>query len=198
MTPTEKGSLHGCKESQSVREDDEGKDGCCSGKGQGQDASRHEEEGLLMASRVWKKLRIAINQRKKPSGTAPVEVPPEVVSDVTPNAVDWLPSGGANPATSAMLQITGITVPITLRVSFTHGVNAFDHRYSVQSTASFGTGTPVNNNDTLTISNGQYLGFQSGSMGGTVATFWTITNVSNGNALIDTLQTTAVVMVSEE
>lgn len=58
MTPTEKGSLHGRKESQSVREDDEGKDGCCSGKGQGQDASGHEEEGLLMAARVLKQMRI--------------------------------------------------------------------------------------------------------------------------------------------
>jgi hypothetical protein len=68
VTTTEKGSIHGCKESQSVREDDEGKDGCCSGKGQGQDASGHEEEGLLMAARVGKMTRIVINQggRKKP------------------------------------------------------------------------------------------------------------------------------------
>lgn len=151
-----------------------------------------------MASRVRKQLRIVINQRKKPSGTVPVVVPPEVVSDVTPNAVDWLPSGGGQPATSAMLQITGITVPITLRVTYTPTAGAYGQRYSVQSTASFGTGTLVNSNDTLTISNGQYLGFQSYSMGGVQSTFWTITNVSDGNALIDTLQTTAQIGVGEE
>jgi len=121
--------------------------------------------------------------------------------DVTPNAVDWTFYGGGNPAVSAMLQITGITVPITLRVNYTADINAFDQRYSVQSTASFGVGTPVNDNDTLTISNGQYLGFSSQSSGGARSTFWTITNVSDGNALIDTLQTTAVVgggIVDEE
>lgn len=112
--------------------------------------------------------------------------------DVTPNAVNWTFYGGGNPATSAMLQITGITVPITLRVNYTQDIGAVNQRYSVQSTASFGTGTLVNNNDTLVISNNQYLGFQSESSGGVNATFWTITNVSDGNALIDTLQTTAV------
>jgi hypothetical protein len=35
-------------------------------------------------------------------------------------------------------------------------------------------------------------------MGGAQATYWTITNVSDGNALIDTLQTTAVVFAGEE
>ena len=128
---------------------------------------------------------------KKSSAAAPA-------GDVTPNAVDWTFYGGGNPATSAMLQITGITVPITLRVNYTQDIGAYDQRYSVQSTASFGVGTPVNDNDTLVISNGQYLGFQSQSMGGTKATYWTITNVSDGNALIDTLQTTAFVGVAEE
>lgn len=118
--------------------------------------------------------------------------------DVTPNAVNWGFYGGGSPSTSAMLQITGITVPITLRVNYTQDIGAYDQRYSVQSTASFGTGTPVNNNDTLVISNGQYLGFQSQSFGGAKSTFWTITNVSDGNALIDTLGTTAFVGVGEE
>ena len=118
--------------------------------------------------------------------------------DVTPNAVNWTFYGGGNPATSAMLQITGITVPITLRVNYTQDSGAFDQRYSVQSTASFGVGTPVNNNDTLVISNNEYLGFQSQSTGGIKATYWTITNVSDGDASIDTLQTTAVVSEEED
>ena len=117
--------------------------------------------------------------------------------DVTPDAVNWTYYGGGDPATSAMLQITGITVPITLRVNYTQDTGAYDQRYSVQSTASFGTGTPVNNNDTLVISNNQDLGFQSRSSGGAVATYWTITNVSDGNALIDTLQTTAYLTEGE-
>lgn len=117
--------------------------------------------------------------------------------DVTPNALNWLFYTG-QPATSTMLQITGITVPITLRVNYTNDPGAYNQRYSVQSTNTFGTGTPVNNNDTFTISNNQYLGFQSWSMGGGSSTFWTITNVSDGNALIDTLQTTAFATVAED
>jgi hypothetical protein len=118
--------------------------------------------------------------------------------DVTPNALNWTFYGGGQPATSTMLQITGITVPITLRVNYTNDIGAYNQRYSVQSTNTFGTGTPVNNNDTFTISNNQYLGFQSWSMGGAKATYWTITNVSDGNALIDTLQTTAIVSIVDE
>jgi hypothetical protein len=119
-------------------------------------------------------------------------------ADVTPNAVNWGFYGSTDPAFSDMLQITGITVPITLRINYTQDFGAVDQRYSIQSTASFGVGTPVNDNDTITISNGQYLGFSSRSMGGFKATFWTITNVSDGNALIDTLQTTPYVGVGEE
>jgi hypothetical protein len=97
-----------------------------------------------------------------------------------------------------MLQITGITVPITLRATFATGGQAFGQKYSVQSTASFGTGTAIASGGTFTVSNGQYLGFSSASNQGFAPTFWTITNVSDGDALIDTLQTTADFGVSEE
>lgn len=118
--------------------------------------------------------------------------------DVTPNAVDWTYYGPQNPAYTTMLQITGITTPITLRVTYTNDFSAYGQQYSVQSTASFGTGTAIASNGTFTVSNGQYLGFSSSSYGGFSATYWTITNVSDGNAAIDTFQTTPWMGVAEE
>jgi len=111
---------------------------------------------------------------------------------VTPNAVNWTNVTGANfqLATTAMLQITGITSTITLRVTYTG--SGYDRQYSVKSTASFGTGTAIASNGTFTVSNGQYLGFGSKSTGlpTTQSTNWTITNVSDGDAVLDTVTTT--------
>lgn len=113
---------------------------------------------------------------------------------VTPNAVNWADVTGASgqPATTTMLQITGITTTITLRATFTtNSLAAYNQKYSVQSSASFGTGTAIASNGTFTVSNNQYLGFSSGSSGGSGAsTTWTITNVSDGDALIDSFITT--------
>jgi len=109
--------------------------------------------------------------------------------DVTPNEVNWGFPYGETISTSAMLQITGIDSTITVRVAFTGG--QINQKYSVQSTASFGTGTAIANNGTFTISNNQYLGFSSETTAGSQSTFWTITNVSDGNAVIDTFQSTA-------
>ena len=67
--------------------------------------------------------------------------------DVTPNAVNWANVSGNNPTRTAMLQITGITSTITLRVAYSKPANAGNNQeYSVQSTASFGTGTFIANN----------------------------------------------------
>ena len=113
---------------------------------------------------------------------------------VTPNAVNWANVTGANfeLAKTAMLQITGITSTITLRVTYTG--SGYDRRYSVQSTAVFGTGTTIASNGTFTVSNGQYLGFgsKSTSVPATQSTNWTITNVSDGDAVLDTVTTTAI------
>ena len=112
--------------------------------------------------------------------------------DVTPNAVNWANATGNNPTRTAMLQITGITSTITLRVAYSKPANAGNNQeYSVQSTASFGTGTFIANNGTFTISNNQYLGFSSNSIYSFATTTFTITNVSDGNAEIDTFQITA-------
>ena len=113
-------------------------------------------------------------------------------ADVTPNALNWTNVTGANfeLATTAMLQITGITSTITLRVTYTG--SGYNRQYSVQSTANFGTGTAIASNGTFTVSNNQYLGFGSASTGlpYTQSTTWTITNVSDGDAVLDTVTTT--------
>ena len=112
--------------------------------------------------------------------------------DNTPAAVNWTNVTGANfqLATTAMLQITGITSTITLRVTYTG--QGYNRQYSVQSTANFGTGTVIASNGTFTVSNGQYLGFGSASTGLPYdqSTNWTITNVSDGDAVLDTVTTT--------
>ena len=115
-------------------------------------------------------------------------------ADVTPNAVNWANATGGQPTQTAMLQITGITSTITLRVAYSKPYNAGNNQeYSVQSTASFGTGTYIANNGTFTISNNQYLGFSSNSLLNFATTTFTITNVSDGNAEIDTFEITAFV-----
>ena len=118
--------------------------------------------------------------------------PPPPSGDSTPDPVNWAYYyNGTTPTPTAMLQITGITAPITLRVTYTGGPSIADHRYSVQSTAVFGTGTGIASNGTFTVSNGQYVGFSSASLSGLAATYWTVTNDSDGGALVDTFQTTA-------
>jgi hypothetical protein len=108
---------------------------------------------------------------------------------VNPNALNWANVSGASPTITTMLQVTGITVPITLRVAYSGDPYTQTHQYSVQSTASFGTGTAIANNGTFTVSNGQYLGFSVSSFSTSQVTNWTITNVSSNNAVIDTFQT---------
>ena len=111
--------------------------------------------------------------------------------DVTPNAVNWANASGGIVTESAMLQISGITSTITLRVAYS-GVN-INQKYSVQSTASFGTGTAIANNGTFTISNNQYLGFSCESPYPFFNTdTFTITNVSDADAVLDTFQLTTL------
>ena len=115
--------------------------------------------------------------------------------DVTPNAVNWanVTGEGAN-VTTSMLQITGITTSITLKVSFVLNTGIqLNQKYSVQSSASFGTGTAIANNGTFTVSNNQYVGFRAdcgGACASTKVSTWTITNVSDGDAVLDTFTIT--------
>ena len=110
---------------------------------------------------------------------------------VTPNAVNWANVPNGWPCRSAMLQITGITSTITLRLTYTG--EGYGRQYSVQSTAAYGTGTAIASNGTFTISNNQYLGFQNLSANQDVyeTTSFTLTNVSDADAVIDTFSLTA-------
>ncbi len=120
---------------------------------------------------------------------------------VTPNAVNWADvgacdgslSGGSFVVYSQMLQITGITSTITLRVGLAvpFGSPSSIQR-SVQSSASFGIGTTIANNGTFTVSNNQYVGFMvaAGSILQNCVIF-TITNVSNNNVVLDTFRLSA-------
>ena len=112
--------------------------------------------------------------------------------DVTPNAVNWANvTGEYSNVTTSMLQITGITTSITLKVSFTGAQQ--NQKYSVQSSASFGTGTAIANDGTFTVSNNQYVGFRAdcgGACAETKVSTWTITNVSDGNAVLYTFTIT--------
>ena len=110
---------------------------------------------------------------------------------VTPNAVNWANVVGNWPCRSAMLQITGITSTITLRLTYTG--DGYDRQYSVKSTAAYGTGTAIASNGTFTISNNQYLGFQNLSANPDVyeTTSFTLTNVSDADAVIDTFSLSA-------
>jgi hypothetical protein len=115
--------------------------------------------------------------------------------DVTPNAVNWANvTGEYSNVTTSMLQITGIASSITLKVSFVlnTGIQS-NQKYSVQSSASFGTGTAIANDGTFTVSNNQYVGFRAdcgGACAETKVSTWTITNVSDGNAVLDTFTIT--------
>ena len=112
--------------------------------------------------------------------------------DVTPNAVNWanaVPPGNQTFTRTAMLQITGITETITLRVVHSGGATAAG--YSVNSTATYGTNTSIASNGTLTISNNQYLGFQASiAFTGSATQSFTITNVSDADAVLDTFTIT--------
>ena len=110
--------------------------------------------------------------------------------DVTPNAVNWANASGGPETETAMLQITGITATITLRVVYTGAGDT--RKYSVQSTASFGSGTVIASNGTFTISNNQYLGFSmSTTSNRPQTTNFTITNVSDADAVLDTFSITS-------
>ena len=107
--------------------------------------------------------------------------------DVTPNAVNWANVVGVQSTfeRTAMLQITGIDQTITLRVAHSGGATAAG--YSVNSTATYGTNTNIATNGTFTVSNNQYVGFQASiQFSGSATQSFTITNVSDSDAVLDT------------
>ena len=100
-------------------------------------------------------------------------------SSNVPAAVTWptmTASGtGAQTATSAAQTITGITVPITLTLTYT-GAGAFSYTHNG------GTLTPFSSGATLTVNNGDTLGF-SVSAGASTSGTLTVTNTTGGGTV---------------
>ena len=118
-----------------------------------------------------------------------------VAADVTPNAVDWANVGSLTTtlATTSMQQITGISQSITLRISWTTSGGTVTLGYSLNSTNTYSQTASLTSSPTdITVSNNQWLGFQSSyvSGAGTVPTTFTITNVSDNNTTLDTVVVT--------
>ena len=109
-------------------------------------------------------------------------------ADVTPNAVDWnsvaAPGGSTNTVT-----ITGINTAINLSISYTGYVSG---TFSVYKN---GTEFDLTNNNpyTLSVSNNDQIYFYAFSGFLTMISI-TVTNASDGNTVLDTLQ----IQVGEE
>ena len=105
--------------------------------------------------------------------------------DPTPNAVNWNDIGtAAGNATTNIQTISGINVTITLRATFTEDRDNYTLQAVVNGSA---VGSPVSSpsNFTFTVVSGDTVQFNA--VGGeTRDSSATITNVSDGDAVLDT------------
>ena len=105
--------------------------------------------------------------------------------DVTPDAVNWndLSTGGST-ATTNTQTISGISQAITLRATFTEDRDNYTLQAIVNGSL---VGSPVSSpgNFTFTVSNNDTVAFRA-SGGETRSSSATITNTSDGDAVLDT------------
>ena len=116
-------------------------------------------------------------------------------SGVTPAAVNWANVGLIVNTTTYVYsaqQITGITTPITLQIATSSGFNRLVYKVQSTSTVPNSSSAPSSNGytnitdtGTLTVSNNEWLVFcaRINSNGTTTVT---VTNTSDGNAVLDT------------
>jgi len=110
-----------------------------------------------------------------------------IAPDVTPNAVNWADVSDVGTATTTMQQFTGINQTITIAVDW--GLDG-DFYYSKNTTNSYDAATQVQiitSPQSITISNGDYLGFrlvQDGRLDNYNNV--EVKNSSDGNATLDT------------
>lgn len=105
--------------------------------------------------------------------------------DVTPDAVNWNNlSTGSSTATTNTQTISGINTTITLRATFTENRDNYTLQAIINGSL---VGSPVNSpgNFTFTVANGDTVAFRA-SGGETRNSTATITNTSDGNAVLDT------------
>jgi hypothetical protein len=109
-------------------------------------------------------------------------------SDVTPNAVNWNDVVSAVSATTNTVTITGINTAINLSISYTgYSVGVFDVYKN-------GTEFSLTDNNPYTLSvsnNDQVYFFYNGGAGEETTVSVTVTNVSDGNTVLDTFTMTA-------
>lgn len=114
--------------------------------------------------------------------------------DVTPNAINWADVNTEFTAITTMQQITGISQNITLTVSWTGQETGGGFYYNINSTNTYNSSSEIaltSSPTSITISNGQYLGFRLVTVSVQRTRAVTVTNSSDGNAAIDTFTLTA-------
>lgn len=117
-------------------------------------------------------------------------------SDVTPNAVNWVEdSTNAIVATSNQQTITGINTTITLRIQLTNTLECLQYAYYrknsgsnvfVQDTCGF----PAIEYADVSVVNGDVLDFRLEGDGNFQQGIFNITNLSDGNTLLDSVTLT--------
>ena len=121
-------------------------------------------------------------------------------SDVTPDAVDWADIENQGSYWEASYQqITGISSPITLDLSFTgpstmyYAIDTVQPSYATQEAdpiVNFGF-VQYNSGDDIVLNNGEYLSFICEATGIGQSGTITVTNISDNNTVLDTLDYTA-------
>lgn len=126
------------------------------------------------------------------------------VPDVTPDPVNWTDSFASGPTNDSFIPgvsvggntnnqtITGINVPITLRATCSRPLNAGENLAAYVNGSLYAEEMTIGESTMdVTVNNGDVVLFRFGGFYTTTVTF-TITNTSDGNAILDTFNSTVV------
>jgi len=117
-------------------------------------------------------------------------------SDVTPNAVNWVEaSTNTIVATSNQQTITGINTTITLRIQLTNTLECLQYAYYSKNSGSYvlvqdTCGSPTVEYADVSVVNGDVLDFRLEGDGNFQQGIFNITNLSDGNTLLDSVTLT--------
>ena len=116
-----------------------------------------------------------------------------VANDVTPNAVNWVESiSGSITSTSNQQTITGINTTITLRIQVTNTLECGEYAYYIKNSGSYVTvqdncAFPAITYADVSVVSGDVLEFRLDGVGNAQQAIFNITNLSDGNTLLDTV-----------